>query len=58
MKLLNTELKRQNYYSSVSEATKEVYSGLQGENLYHTSTEISGRTNLTQFLKAKFRSCT
>ena len=58
MHILYTELKREKCYSSISETTSKVCSGLQGENLYHTFNEISGRTNSTQFLKAKFRSLT
>lgn len=55
MDILYTELKREKYYSSISDIIARVCSGLQAENLHNTFSEISGRTNLTQFLKAKFR---
>lgn len=58
MHILYTELKRKKCYSSISETTSKVCFGLQAESLYHTFSEISGRTNSTQFLKAKFRSLT
>lgn len=41
-------------YSSISETTSKICSELPGKN--HTSSEINGKTLLTQFLKVKLRS--